>query len=94
MLIPKRFYTYAAVSDLYREQCGDVGVLEFFRSSFAQSVIANGGYSPVLEDFQPLSVKESRALGLTQHKKATWYRLDGTGIQGSLVGSTGGDRFA
>lgn len=83
----QRFYTYAAVSDRFREQCGESGVLDFFRSSFKQCVVANGSYGALLESWTPLSSKEAKSLGLTRHAKAIWYRLDGSAIQGGLVGA-------
>lgn len=86
MLRDKRFYTYAAVSDIYRQQLGEAGVAQFLESSFAESVKANGGYGAVLEQSLPLSARQVRSIGLTPHKQATWYRLEGTGIESHLVG--------
>jgi hypothetical protein len=87
ILKEKRIYTFVAVHDRYQHECGDVGVLRFFEESFATCVQANGCYSPRLESWEPLSSREVKSIGLTRHADTTWYRLNGSAIEGCLVGA-------
>jgi hypothetical protein len=88
MLDEKRLYTYACVADQYAAECGEAGVLEFFGSSFADCVKANGCYAPRLASWRALSSKEVKVIGLTRHPQATWFLLEGTAIQGHLVSAS------
>jgi hypothetical protein len=81
MLIPKQFYAYAAVHRQYVVDCGDKGVEQFLKDSFAQSVTAAGGYAAKVTSFRTLSVAEADDIGLRRHEDTTWYRIDGSAIQ-------------
>jgi hypothetical protein len=82
----ERFYTYVAVTDLFWQDCGEAGVREVFNNSFAECVKANGGYGAIVENYTALSSRQADAIGLRRRKQTTWYRVDGTGIRGFLVG--------
>ena len=84
----RRWFTYVAVTDTYQQQCGEAGVLEVFRNAFSECVAANGGYAAKLESWTPLSLKETKAIGLTKHPETTWYRIEGSGVEGRLVGAS------
>jgi hypothetical protein len=75
---------YAAVHRQYVVDCGEQGVAKFMTDSFAQHVRAADGYSPILTSFRPLSKWEAEDLRLTPYENTTWYRLEGTAIQGRL----------